>query len=183
MHSISRVLIVGAGWVGRQVAACLAARGIAVAIVDRDLASAEQAIDWMRRHGDDDHAPLSTRGLPAHSPSTASDGPQAAQPPQSLPEWLDRVTPLNPLADLTAEGLAVWQPELALECVPEQLTLKKRVLRRLSELVDEDCIIASNSSYFVPSVLAAFVIRRAVLPICIFMFRAAAVGGGCRGLS
>jgi 3-hydroxybutyryl-CoA dehydrogenase len=66
---------------------------------------------------------------------------------------------LNPLDEFTHGQLVAWRPQLILECVSEQLSLKKRILRRISELAPDDCIVASNTSYFVPSVLSKFVSR------------------------
>lgn len=153
MSQIQRVLIVGAGWVGRQVAAKIAASNIDVALVDRSLEVVQEAIEWIS-HCTKADDPLN---LHASEPHHQDADPKSADNPK--PDWIKRVTALAPLAELTRESLAEWQPDLALECVSEQLSLKKRILRRLSELVSDDCIIASNSSYFVPSVLCQFVER------------------------
>jgi 3-hydroxybutyryl-CoA dehydrogenase len=153
MPQIQRVLIVGAGWVGRQVAAKIAASGIDVALVDRSLDVVQEAIEWISQCTKADD-PLNLHASESHQQDAIQ---KSANNPK--PDWIKRVIALAPLAELTGESLAEWQPDLALECVSEQLSLKKRVLRRLSELVSDDCIIASNSSYFVPSVLCKFVER------------------------
>ena len=153
MSQIQRVLIVGAGWVGRQVAAKIAASGIDVALVDRSLEVVQEAIEWIS-HCTKADDPLNLHASESHQQDAIQKSASI-----SKPDWIKRVTALAPLAELTRESLAEWQPDLALECVSEQLSLKKRVLRRLSELVSDDCIIASNSSYFVPSVLCQFVER------------------------
>ncbi len=151
MSQIQRVLIVGAGWVGRQVAAKIAASGIDVALVDRSLEVVHEAIEWIS-HCTKAEDPLNLHASESHQRDVVQQSADHAKP-----EWIKRVIALAPLAELTRETLAEWRPDLALECVSEQLSLKKRVLRRLSELVSDDCIIASNSSYFVPSVLCQFV--------------------------
>jgi 3-hydroxybutyryl-CoA dehydrogenase len=47
--------------------------------------------------------------------------------------------------------------ELVLESVPEQAALKRRLLKQLSEVFSPDTILASNSSYFVPSTFSKHV--------------------------
>jgi 3-hydroxybutyryl-CoA dehydrogenase len=49
------------------------------------------------------------------------------------------------------------QIDMVLESVSEQVSSKKRVLREVSSLFPPPTIIASNSSYFVPSQLAGYV--------------------------
>ena len=126
MPSIERVLILGAGWVGRQVAARLARFGVSVWLADRQSEACHAALAWMQQldHFDAD------------------------------PQWLQRVHITGSLQELCASGQKI---DLVLESVPEQLSLKKRVLREASELFPAPTIIASNSSYFVPSVLSGFV--------------------------
>lgn len=163
MSQIQRVLIVGAGWVGRQIAAKIAASNIDVALVDRSSEVVQEAIEWVSRCTKADD-PLNLHASDSLSHSTRPNHLHPAAISQQSdvthkPDWIKRVIALAPLTEISRESLAKWQPDLALECVSEQLSLKKRVLRRLSELVSDDCIIASNSSYFVPSVLCQFVER------------------------
>ncbi len=126
MPSIERVLIVGAGWVGRQVAARMARFGVTVCLTDREIAVCQAAVSWMKE-------------LP---------------PFPTDPTWTERVHLAGSLKELCASGHAI---DLIVESVPEQLSLKKRVLRDLSRLFSPPTIIASNSSYFVPSMLSGFV--------------------------
>jgi 3-hydroxybutyryl-CoA dehydrogenase len=49
--------------------------------------------------------------------------------------------------------------DLAIESVSEQVSAKRKVLQQLSERLAEESIIASNSSYFTPSILERFVTR------------------------
>ncbi|MCA9134575.1 MAG: hypothetical protein KDA45_15515 [Planctomycetales bacterium] len=136
MQSIERVLIVGAGWVGRQVAARMAGYGIEVWLVDRDEKACQAALTWLRE-------------------LDATEPPQ----PEDAGDWLSRVHTGNSLSELAAEHgpHAADAFDLVLESVPEQISLKKRVLREASRCFPPPTIIASNSSYFVPSMLSAFV--------------------------
>ncbi len=161
MQSIDRVLIIGAGWVGRQVAARFAMSGVDIGLIDRSFQVAEQAYEWIKNsafevdspHAFSQSAQIDDIGANIESGSSA---PEISINPSDQ-SWLQHVKLLPAIQELTKEQIQQWQPKLALECVPEQLTLKKRVLRQLSELLPENCIIASNSSYFVPSVLSQFV--------------------------
>lgn len=158
---IERVIIVGAGWVGRQVAAKLASRGLRVGLVDRTVDIAREAREWISHCIDSDdplnqQSPLNADSSPAASPRTVLDRHAANQIRAEIP-WLAAVDVLAGLDELTREEIACWKPQLVIECVSEQISLKRRVLRRLGELIAADCIIASNSSYFVPSLLSKFV--------------------------
>jgi len=165
--AIHKVLIVGSGWVGRQVAARMAAFGVAVALTDKDPSVVADALQWMQHCGFStppltmEHGPqpaiASDSSWSVSNVVSSSDATGQFLDAGTLVPWLERVEPFPAIDQLTREQLEVWQPDLAIECVPEQLSLKKRVLRTLSNLVPETCIIASNTSYFVPSVLSQFV--------------------------
>ncbi|MCC7336980.1 MAG: hypothetical protein IT422_17960 [Pirellulaceae bacterium] len=70
------------------------------------------------------------------------------------PSWIDRVRISPGMREHDAMGVPI---DLVIESVPEQVSLKKRVLRELSETFPAPTIIASNSSYFVPSMLSGYV--------------------------
>lgn len=127
--TIQRVLIVGAGWVGRQIAARMAQHGVDVWLFDRHRAASEQSLEWMRSIAND----------PIESSSRAV-----------IADWLANVQ--------IAEQIFVEGVELVVESVPEQISLKKRVLRELSDRYPPPTIITSNSSYFTPTMLAQFVV-------------------------
>lgn len=131
---IQNVAIVGAGWVGRQVAARVAQSGLNVWLSDRDHTACQAAVAWMTRIADS-----------AGSPEDAA--------------WLERVHTGPATRELREGSSAVEQlpVELVIESVPEQLSLKKRVLKQLGLAFGPDVILASNSSYFVPSLLASYV--------------------------
>ncbi len=129
---IENVLIIGAGWVGRQVAARLALHQINVWMMDREAVVAQQAVHWIEQQ------------------LAESDTPTKQLGPVQVADPLAELSPTSPL-------VATDEIQLVLECVPEELSLKKRVLRRASQLFRAPTIIASNSSYFVPSLLAPYI--------------------------
>lgn len=163
LSQIERVLVVGAGWVGRQVAAKLAASGLFVGLIDRSAEIAGSAREWMKNCVGDQNpfkvhsADLSTAMDSGQSAGNAESSQATHVNPVPEPAWMAMVSTLAGFDELTQEEVLAWQPQLVLECVSEQLSLKKRVLRRICELVPADCIVASNTSYFVPSVLSKFV--------------------------
>ncbi len=126
MPQIKTILVLGAGWVGRQIAARIARYGLDVWLADRDLATCQDALRWMRE----------LEQYPAN------------------PNWIEQVKIAGPLAEFAAQRATI---DLVIESVPEQLSLKKRVLRQVSQLFTAPTIIVSNSSYFVPSTLCGFV--------------------------
>ncbi len=76
------------------------------------------------------------------------------KPPPNDPDWQARVQVAQTLDELSDCSPAI---DLVIESVPEQLSLKKRVLRDIGQRFPLPTIIASNSSYFVPSMLSSFV--------------------------
>ena len=134
MTPIEHVLIVGAGWVGRQTAARLARFGLSVRLADRAPQVCREAIEWMRE-------------LPEYAADPIWH--QRVQMAPELREFSEQVKP--------GTSTGRFSLDLIIESVPEQVSLKKRVLRELSGLFPAPTIIASNSSYFVPSMLSGFV--------------------------
>jgi 3-hydroxybutyryl-CoA dehydrogenase len=122
------VLIVGAGWVGRQIAARMAQHGVNVWLFDRKPAVCEHALEWLRSIVDQH----------IESSSTAV-----------ITDWISKVQ--------IAEQLCVPDIDLVIESVPEQISLKKRVLGEISQCYPPPAIITSNSSYFTPKMLSRFV--------------------------
>ncbi|GAB5406916.1 MAG: hypothetical protein Aurels2KO_51470 [Aureliella sp.] len=148
--SISKVLIVGAGWTGRQIAARMAQYGVDVWIRDRDSAVCDSAMQWISQlsseeNGEVGHGELSNQEIATRSKTTTSTDGIAS----SGEHFSTRVQ--------ICDGSNSDAAELVLECVPEQVSTKKRALRQLSEEFAAPTILASNSSYFVPSVLGQFV--------------------------
>jgi 3-hydroxybutyryl-CoA dehydrogenase len=157
MRDIQSVMIVGAGWVGRQIAARMAKSGLQVWLLDRNSQVIEQAFQWLQQIYDQ-----TTASSSSPPPASAEDDRPARQPTSvSGPEfnWLANLHVAPSLQELQHATGHVPAPEiqLALECVPEQLSLKKRVLRQVSEIFPAPVIVASNSSYFVPSLLQGYI--------------------------
>ncbi len=128
LAKIERVMIVGAGWVGRQIAARMAQHGVRVWLFDRYPSVTEQALLWMQSI--------------VHDPIESSS-------PYVTREWLPNIA--------IAEQISQPQVDLVIESVPEQLSLKKRVLGEIGLNHPAPTLIASNSSYFTPSILSKFV--------------------------
>ncbi|MFM8406220.1 MAG: 3-hydroxyacyl-CoA dehydrogenase NAD-binding domain-containing protein [Pirellulaceae bacterium] len=127
---MNKLLIVGAGWVGRQIAAQAMHHGIATVLLDKSATILNDAEEWIQRH----------------LRSFTSD-PKSHPSPKAFGQ-LKMVERLEQLPD----DLTV-----ALESVPEQISVKRRCLTELSERLPQDVVLASNSSYFTPSMLAKYV--------------------------
>ena len=151
------MLIIGAGWIGRQVGLRMAICGLDVDFIDRAAAMSQAARQWM-----ESAAAGYIEAILADNARRAPDAVEVAGAAhmtagvvpitrQSAAAWHERVRFDPPLDSLTA------QVDVVLECVPEQITLKRRILREFSRRFPKTTIIASNSSYFVPSALAQFV--------------------------
>ena len=135
----------------------MAMNGLRVLLSDRSDQVVADALAWI---ADIASAPPETTATQERTAQQSDDGAWKAN--------VRAAPPLDYLADDVAndfekddqsEGMpGDWRSiDLVLECVPEQISLKKRVLRRLSSLFPPPTLIASNSSYFTPSVLEGFV--------------------------
>jgi 3-hydroxybutyryl-CoA dehydrogenase len=129
---IKSILIVGAGWTGRQIAAQCAAHGVAVRIHDTSPAVSLDAKQWAFRHA----AKLTASKL------WSANAEELCCQNIALVDDLHRI-------DISVG--------LCLECVPESPALKRKVLRDLSTRFGSETIVASNSSYFTPSMLVKYV--------------------------
>lgn len=144
-----RVLIVGAGWIGRQVGLRMAICGLDVVLIDRAHSVSAAAREWMLAE-----APGYIEAILADVARGDRAGHAAglALPTRASAEaWQQRVS-FDPPQDALSDNI-----DVVLECVPEQITLKRRILREFSRRFSKRTIIASNSSYFTPSALAQFV--------------------------
>lgn len=122
LETINRILVIGGGWVGRQLAARFIKFGFEVWLCDAKPLVAQEAVAWI-----------------------------GAEEPRTSDQNLHLVNQLSDVAKLSKPI------QLAIENVPEQPSLKKRVLREISSLLPPPTIICSNTSYFLPSALARFV--------------------------
>ncbi len=133
MHRpIASVLIVGAGWTGRQIAAQCVAHGIRTYVTDKQEEATGASVRWILEH-------IKSMVSEKKWPPSAMTGTEKSLIPV-LTRELDRL-----------------DVDLAIECVHEQVSSKRRVLRDLSETLPVTTLIASNSSYFTPSMLSRFV--------------------------
>jgi 3-hydroxybutyryl-CoA dehydrogenase len=130
--SIDRVIIIGAGWTGRQIAGQMAAFGVRVTLVDPFAQALEASRTWI----------LSQRERFCE---------EGFWPSISQEDLLDRLTFVSATGPEQLSKNNQPIPGLILESIPEQVALKRRTLKRYSEQFAPPTIIASNSSYFTPS--------------------------------
>lgn len=132
LSPIESVLIIGAGWNGRQIAAQCVSHGIRTYLTDNREETIQESLQWITEH-------------------IANMVSQKKWPAASTDEGGEM------LSVVQASNIQNLDVDLAIECVHEQISSKRRVLRDLSETLPESTIIASNSSYFMPSMLSKFV--------------------------
>ncbi len=129
------VAVVGAGTMGRQIAALVAASGRDVSLHDADPAALQRAIPQTREEM-----------------ATLADAPQYRHHPHRLPPPADpdavlvRIRPVSTLAE------AVAGADLVIEAVREDVATKRTVFAELSRLAPT-AILATNSSSLPSSLL------------------------------
>jgi 3-hydroxybutyryl-CoA dehydrogenase len=128
---IESILVAGAGWIGRQIAAQCAAYDVRVFLLDKQAIVASQAFEWCV-----DHAEKRTQ--------------EQIWPEQAPDRCRQNIVPVEALDQIE-------RVDLALECVSEQPSVKRQILQELSKKFVAPTIIASNSSYFTPSMLSRHV--------------------------
>ena len=129
-NDIQRIAVVGAGLMGHGIALELAAHGFTVQLHDRDQAQLDRARDGI------------AMAWRAWSKSSVSRSDDAAAAPA-------RITMGR---DLRA---AVTGTDLVIEAVSEDLEVKRSLFRDLDTWAPPHAILASNTSTFMPSLLAA----------------------------
>jgi 3-hydroxybutyryl-CoA dehydrogenase len=129
-EKIHSALVIGAGWVGRQIVLQLSAFGIQTKWLDQSSAALENGVLWLKNQGETIRSENGWK-----SAGDQSGGEVLAVPDMSL------------LTD---------DVDLVIESVTEQSSAKRKVLNAASEHFPA-AIITSNSSYFTPSVLQRFV--------------------------
>ena len=136
-RNIEQVAIIGAGWTGRQIAGQMIAHGVRVILCDESSGALNTSRAWII-------ANLTAFQTQGYWPATSQE---------QVDSRLGLVHPDFLFGgDHSATGSrGVREVGLVLECIPEQVALKRRVLKRASEVFGESTIVASNSSYFVPS--------------------------------
>lgn len=131
MQSHETIVIVGAGWTGRQIAGQMITHGLKVLLCDPHPPALHASRDWIL----------------ANLTGFFQEGHWPKFPPQELDSKL-QLLELETLINLAP---SLQDVELVLESVPELAALKRRLLKRLANAFDAHTILASNSSYFVPS--------------------------------
>lgn len=131
MQSTQTIVIVGAGWTGRQIAGQMLTHGLKVLLCDPHEPALKASRDW----------------IIGNLEPFAEDGYW----PRSSPEQIASSLTLSGVDQVLEQAHSLKNVELVLESVPEQAALKRRLLNRFSEAFSADTILASNSSYFVPS--------------------------------
>jgi 3-hydroxyacyl-CoA dehydrogenase len=128
VQKTNRVLVIGAGTMGTQIAVQCASHGRLVFLYDNIRAVMEQAPARLERLAQD----LAAKGLLGSSSSR---------------ETLRRIEPATDMA-------AAAQAAIVIECVPENLELKKSVFEQLGRHCRPETIYVTNTSSLVPSQLA-----------------------------
>jgi 3-hydroxybutyryl-CoA dehydrogenase len=131
-----RVGIVGAGTMGRGVAQLVAANGIEAYIVELTEELAKEAIRGIEQDID---AEIAKWGM------TESEKRAI----------LARIFPTTDLRVLNQKRV-----DVVIECVPEDLEIKKRVFREIDELLDHDALLITNTATLSISEIAADLKRK-----------------------
>ena len=131
---IRTVLVIGAGWVGRQIVGQFVAHGLSITWLDQSSDALSSGLKWIAEHRAEIHSANHDSIRRAMGDSNASE-----------------VRTCNSIDDA---GSAI---DLVLETVSEQVSVKRKVLELASARYPAPTIIASNSSYFTPSILSRFV--------------------------
>jgi 3-hydroxybutyryl-CoA dehydrogenase len=126
---ISRVAVIGAGLMGGNIALDFALAGIPVRLTDADQATLQRSAQTL----DENLNALRPHGLLHEAPETIRG----------------RVTRHTTLAD-TVDGA-----DLVIEAISEDLARKRALYREIEALVLAETILASNTSSYMPSLLAA----------------------------
>ncbi len=130
-NAVEHVVIIGAGWTGRQIAGQVASHGLRATLVDNAEAALQISADWIQQN----HQQF------------------VAEKYWPVRDWSSVEPLIAYTTKLDLSELSLGEPGLILECVPEQIALKRRTLQKASRSFGSNTIIASNSSYFTPSLL------------------------------
>ena len=129
LQTIHRVLVVGAGTMGREIGLQCARHGVHACLYD----SSPQALEQAALHFRQTTGKLETTGQWERGQAQAI------------------LQQIETRSDLRAAAEA----DLVIECVPENLALKKRVFAQLGEHCRPETLLATNTSSLLPSQLAA----------------------------
>ena len=135
---IHQVVVIGAGWTGRQIAAQTAAHGFPTWIIDTSELIVADALTWAKNHASE----LIENEL--------------WQPQQEIELNKNLASITTDYFDSFIKNEAI---DLVIESVSETASVKRKVLKHYSAACDKKTIIASNSSYFLPSQLAKYIVH------------------------
>lgn len=121
LQKIERVLVIGAGAMGRGIAQWLAQQNVTVTIMDQHLKLAQSACDSIN---------ASWQALLAKQKITATQ----------MEQWRPLVTAIADLSEIKAT------PQLCLEAIIEDLGHKQELFKKLHARFGDDCHYASNTS-------------------------------------
>lgn len=160
LRGIEVVVILGAGWTGRQIAGQMLTHGIQVILCDESSGALNTSKSWILSN-------LKSFSQEKYWPPTSETAvetrlqlvhPDVIFSPQKVIRNENNITEAHRSVDLSFGGFDKSLVDLVLECIPEQVALKRRVLKLASELYPETTVIASNSSYFVPSTFSKHIV-------------------------
>ncbi len=146
--------IVGAGLTGSRIALLAWQAGFQVVVTDRQTEALERLCQQIPQ-GRSTSLPIKLYGT---FPGKASEGESAHWVQNSLPPEKqgdsapDRAVP--PWIMVSQELALLWQCDLVLECLPENLYLKQRILRQVQAFLDSEAVLATNTSTIPVSRLA-----------------------------
>ncbi|MFN9416692.1 MAG: 3-hydroxyacyl-CoA dehydrogenase NAD-binding domain-containing protein [Pirellula sp.] len=132
---IRTVLVIGAGWVGRQIVGQFIAHGLCVTWLDQSSDALNSGLTWIAEH----RAEICSANQ--DSIERAIGGGSSCEEVRTCTNIDDAGSPID----------------LVLETVSEQVSVKRKVLELVSARYPAPTVIASNSSYFTPSILSRFV--------------------------
>lgn len=135
MHTFDNVAVLGTGTLGSQIIMQAAYAGKQVAaydISDDTLNKLPARWEWMRAFYRRDVEGFTDEKFDA------------------------AIARIAPTTDL---NVAAEHADIVIEAVPENIDLKQKVYKELSGIVADDCILATNSSYLLPSEIAPAVAR------------------------
>ena len=128
------VVVIGAGTLGRRIAAVFAAGGAEVKIADLQKSQREEALAYVEATVPELNARLSTRGVAVNSAIV------------TVAETIEEAVP------------GAW---LVVEAVPEKLDIKRPLFGKLDRIADADAVLATNSSSYASRMIVDDVKHRA----------------------
>ena len=126
INCLNKLCVAGSGTMGRQIALCAAIHGIDTYLYDVSAAALENADSWVNEY-------LAGRVAKGRMTQEQTD---AARAKMHIEPSLEA---------------AVKDAQLVIEAIIERQDIKESFFREVSELVAEDTVLATNSSYLVSS--------------------------------